>query len=41
MLQPGDVWRIANQQASAAILATANQTHAYLSNGNDVSGCAQ
>ena len=38
VLQPGDVWRIANQQASAAILATANQTHAYLSNGNDVYG---
>ena len=38
LLAPHAVWRIANEQASAEILATADQTNQYLSNGNDLHG---
>ena len=36
ILRPGDVWRIVHRRASPSLLEAANQTHAYLSNGNDV-----
>ena len=35
-LAPNSIWRVVHASASSEILSTANQTNAYLSNGNDV-----